>query len=84
VPLGGGSGIGEALAHRFLDVGNRIFVAGRRREALEAAIGVRDGMFALENRRAGPGLDRGGGAAGDRRALSDSSRGLTGSNFVTT
>jgi uncharacterized oxidoreductase len=45
---GGGSGIGEALAHRFHDLGNKVIVAGRRREALEGAIGGREGMFALE------------------------------------
>jgi uncharacterized oxidoreductase len=45
---GGGSGIGEALAHRFHDLGNKIIIAGRRREALEAAIGGREEMFAVE------------------------------------
>jgi uncharacterized oxidoreductase len=34
---GGGSGIGEALAHRFHDAGNKVIVAGRRPEALEQA-----------------------------------------------
>ncbi|GGB41062.1 oxidoreductase [Sphingomonas metalli] len=34
---GGGSGIGEALAHRFHDRGDTVIVAGRRREALEKA-----------------------------------------------
>lgn len=34
---GGGSGIGEALAHRFHDQGNTVIIAGRRREALERA-----------------------------------------------
>ena len=34
---GGGSGIGEALAHRFHDRGDTVIVAGRRRDALENA-----------------------------------------------
>lgn len=45
---GGGSGIGEALAHRLHDHGNTVIVAGRRREALEQAIAGRDAMHALE------------------------------------
>jgi uncharacterized oxidoreductase len=45
---GGGSGIGEVLAHRFNDLGNTIIIAGRRRGALEEAIGGREGMYALE------------------------------------
>ncbi|WP_375271226.1 SDR family oxidoreductase [Sphingomonas sp.] len=37
---GGGSGIGEALAHRFHDRGDTVIIVGRRREALEqAAVG---------------------------------------------
>ncbi|APR52974.1 SDR family NAD(P)-dependent oxidoreductase [Sphingomonas koreensis] len=44
---GGGSGIGEALAQRFHDAGNAVIVAGRRREALEAAIAGRPGMHAM-------------------------------------
>lgn len=44
---GGGSGIGEALAHRFHDAGNTVIVAGRRREALEAAIEGRENMHAM-------------------------------------
>jgi uncharacterized oxidoreductase len=35
---GGGSGIGQALAHRLHDQGNAVIVTGRRREALEATI----------------------------------------------
>lgn len=45
---GGGSGIGEALAHRFHDLGNTVIVAGRRRDALERAIAGRDNMHAFE------------------------------------
>jgi uncharacterized oxidoreductase len=44
---GGGSGIGAALAQRFHAQGNRVIVAGRRRDALDAAIAGRDGMFAM-------------------------------------
>ncbi|THV22971.1 SDR family oxidoreductase [Peteryoungia ipomoeae] len=44
---GGGSGIGEALAHRFHDLGNTVIIAGRRLDALEAAIGERDNMHAM-------------------------------------
>ena len=39
---GGGSGIGEALAHRFHDRGDTVIVAGRRREALEQAAAGRE------------------------------------------
>ena len=45
---GGGSGIGEALAHRFHDAGNTVIVAGRRRDALERAIAGRENMHAIE------------------------------------
>ena len=48
VITGGGSGIGEALAHRLHDAGNRVIVAGRRREALERAIAGRADMSAIE------------------------------------
>lgn len=44
---GGGSGIGEALAHRFHDAGNKVIVAGRRRDALEQAITSRANMAAM-------------------------------------
>jgi uncharacterized oxidoreductase len=44
---GGGSGIGAELARRFHAQGNRVIVAGRRREALDAVIAGRDGMFAM-------------------------------------
>ena len=39
---GGGSGIGEALAHRFHDAGNTVIVAGRRQDALDAGGAGRD------------------------------------------
>mgnify|MGYP004500907719 CR=1 FL=1 len=45
---GGGSGIGEALAHRFHDLGNKVIVAGRRVEALEGAVAGRSGMTAMQ------------------------------------
>lgn len=44
---GGGSGIGEALAHRFHDAGNTVIVAGRRQEALDAAAAGRPGIHAM-------------------------------------
>jgi len=44
---GGGSGIGRELALRFHALGNKVIVAGRRREALEETIGGREGMFAI-------------------------------------
>jgi uncharacterized oxidoreductase len=44
---GGGSGIGAALAQRFHAQGNRVIVAGRRRDALDAVVAGRDGMFAM-------------------------------------
>lgn len=45
---GGGSGIGRELAHRFHALGNKVIVAGRRRELLDETIGGREGMFAVE------------------------------------
>jgi uncharacterized oxidoreductase len=39
---GGGSGIGEALAHRFHDRGDTVIIAGRRQEALEQAAAGRE------------------------------------------
>jgi uncharacterized oxidoreductase len=44
---GGGSGIGEALAQRFHDLGNTVIVAGRRRDALDRAIAGRENMHAM-------------------------------------
>lgn len=44
---GGGSGIGEALAHRLHDAGNTMIIAGRRREALERAAGGRPRMHMI-------------------------------------
>ena len=44
---GGGSGIGEALAHRLHDAGNTVIIAGRRRDALEAATAGRANMHAM-------------------------------------
>ncbi|MEH3121058.1 MAG: SDR family oxidoreductase [Sphingomonas phyllosphaerae] len=41
---GGGSGIGEALAHRFHDRGDTVIIAGRRRDALEKAAAGRERM----------------------------------------
>lgn len=45
---GGGSGIGQALARRLHDAGNRVIVAGRRRDALAETIAGRSSMVALE------------------------------------
>lgn len=45
---GGGSGIGAALAQRFHDLGNTVIIAGRRRNALEAATAGRPNMHAVE------------------------------------
>lgn len=44
---GGGSGIGEALAHRFHDAGNTVIIAGRRLDALERASAGRDNMHTM-------------------------------------
>jgi len=45
---GGGSGIGRELARRFHDLGNKVIVAGRRREALKETIAGQEHMFVLE------------------------------------
>lgn len=44
---GGGSGIGEALAHRWHDAGNKVIIAGRRQDALDAAAGGRANIHTL-------------------------------------
>ncbi len=44
---GGGTGIGEALAHRFHDLGNTVIIAGRRLETLQKAAGDRPNIHAL-------------------------------------
>ncbi|MEN2976030.1 SDR family NAD(P)-dependent oxidoreductase [Tistrella bauzanensis] len=44
---GGGTGIGEALAHRFHDLGNTVIIAGRRMETLVQVIGDRPNIHAL-------------------------------------
>jgi len=44
---GGGSGIGEALAKRFHDLGNTVIIAGRRQDVLERATVGRDNMHAM-------------------------------------
>jgi uncharacterized oxidoreductase len=44
---GGGSGIGEALAHRFHDAGNTVIIAGRRQEALDAAAAGRANLHTM-------------------------------------
>ncbi|MGK6357146.1 SDR family oxidoreductase [Sphingomonas sp. DT-207] len=45
---GGGSGIGEALAHRFHDLGNAVIVAGRRLDTLEQAAAGRERIFPMQ------------------------------------
>jgi uncharacterized oxidoreductase len=44
---GGGSGIGEALAHRWHDAGNTVIVAGRRQDALDAAAAGRPNIHPM-------------------------------------
>ncbi|KTT74395.1 SDR family oxidoreductase [Sphingomonas endophytica] len=44
---GGGSGIGEALAHRFHDRGDTVILAGRREEALRRAAVGRDRLHTM-------------------------------------
>jgi uncharacterized oxidoreductase len=44
---GGGSGIGEALAHRFHDAGNVVVIAGRRQDALDAAAAGRPNIHTV-------------------------------------
>ena len=45
---GGASGIGQALAYRWHDLGNMVIVAGGRREALEETVAQRPGMTFYE------------------------------------
>lgn len=45
---GGGTGIGQALAWRFHELGNEVIVAGRTAASLEATIAGREGMSAIE------------------------------------
>lgn len=45
---GGGSGIGEALAHRLHDVGNHVIIAGRRLDALSRAAHGRNRMAIMQ------------------------------------
>jgi uncharacterized oxidoreductase len=45
---GGGSGIGEALAHRFHDLGNTVIIAGRRLDALEQAAAGHEKIFPMQ------------------------------------
>jgi uncharacterized oxidoreductase len=44
---GGGSGIGEALAHRFHDAGNVVIIAGRRQDALDTAAAGRPNIHTM-------------------------------------
>jgi uncharacterized oxidoreductase len=44
---GGGSGIGEAMAQRFHDLGNIVIVAGRRQDALDRAVAGRANMHGM-------------------------------------
>jgi len=44
---GGGSGIGEALAHRFHDRGDTVIIAGRRKEALQRVADGRDRIHTM-------------------------------------
>ena len=43
---GGGSGIGQALAHRWHDAGNHVIITGRRQQVLTQAIAGRERMAA--------------------------------------
>ena len=51
---GGASGIGQAMAYRFRDLGNHVIIAGRRQEEIDKTIAGREGMSGLVVDVAGP------------------------------